>query len=235
MSRIREGIHRHYKGNLYHVICVAKHSETLEDLVVYRDVIDEEKVWVLPLFMWNEEVDIDGKMLPRCQFLAQSMDELDEKPMFRLIEAIKENMEQYKHLGEYNALRFYHKQTGEILVVGEGLCGLVQDGEDTGEYEPECVAEAENVLEHWNDWLRLPDNDINGYRLMEEFIYELPVPYQHDLERAIQGKGAFHRFKDTAARLNVLEDWYRYRDAAYRREARMWCDTHGIAWWMDLI
>ena len=38
------------------------------------------------------------------------------------------------------------------MEVEEGIYGLVHDGEDTGGYEPECVAEAEKVFEHWNDW-----------------------------------------------------------------------------------
>lgn len=42
------GVYRHYKGNLYRVLCVAKHSETLEDMVVYQDAIDEAKVWAPP-------------------------------------------------------------------------------------------------------------------------------------------------------------------------------------------
>ena len=47
---------RHYKGNRYEVIALAKHSETLEDLVVYRALYGEGGVWVRPLSMWHEEV-----------------------------------------------------------------------------------------------------------------------------------------------------------------------------------
>lgn len=232
MNEIREGIYRHYKGNLYRVICVAKHSETLEEMVVYQDVIEEKKYWARPAPMWNEEADVGGKKQPRFQYLAQSMDELDEKPVFYLIEAIKDNMEQYQR---YNTIRFYQKQTGEIVEIEEALLGLAEDGENTGEYEPARVANAERVLEHRDDYLRLPDDDVSEYDQMERFIYELPMPYQNDLERAIHGKGAFRRFKDAAARLGVLDDWYRYLETAYRREARGWCDANGIAWWKELI
>ena len=76
-----EGIYRHYKGNLYRVLCVAKHSETLEEMVVYQDAIDGAKVWVRPLSMWSEEVDVGGVKLPRFQFVATGMGELDETPM----------------------------------------------------------------------------------------------------------------------------------------------------------
>ena len=160
---------------------------------------------------------------------------MDEKPTFRLVEAIKDNMERYQHLGETNTLRFYHKPTGDILDIDEGLLGLVEDGEDTGAYEPACVANAGKVLEQWDDYLRLPDDDAEEYGQMVDFIHALPIPCQNDLEYAIHGKGAFRRFKDTAARLGVLDGWYRYLEAAYRREARRWCEANGITWWKDLI
>ena len=47
---------RHYKGNRYEVLALAKHSETLEDLVVYRALYGEGAVWVRPLSMWLETV-----------------------------------------------------------------------------------------------------------------------------------------------------------------------------------
>ena len=73
MNGIAEGVYRHYKGNLYRVLLVARHSETLEEMVVYQDVLDGENVWARPLSMWNEGVDVGGEKLPRFQFLAQSM------------------------------------------------------------------------------------------------------------------------------------------------------------------
>ena len=53
--------YRHYKGNLYEIIALAKHSETLEDVIVYRAVADG-KTWVRPYFMWNEVVDDKGTL-----------------------------------------------------------------------------------------------------------------------------------------------------------------------------
>lgn len=57
--------YRHYKGNLYKVLAVAKHSETLEDLVVYMALYGMGQVWVRPLSMWNETVEKDGKLVLR--------------------------------------------------------------------------------------------------------------------------------------------------------------------------
>ena len=51
--------YRHYKGNMYKIIAMAKHSETLEDMIVYSSVVDN-KTWVRPYSMWNETVDDKG-------------------------------------------------------------------------------------------------------------------------------------------------------------------------------
>ncbi|MBQ7646946.1 MAG: DUF1653 domain-containing protein [Clostridia bacterium] len=57
---IQPGKYRHYKGNEYEVLYIAKHSETLEPMVVYRALYGEHGVWVRPAHMWNEPV-LDGK------------------------------------------------------------------------------------------------------------------------------------------------------------------------------
>jgi len=59
------GVYRHYKGNLYELICVAHHSETLEDMVVYRALYGEREVWVRPAHMWNETVTVNGQTMRR--------------------------------------------------------------------------------------------------------------------------------------------------------------------------
>ena len=62
---VKLGKYRHYKGKEYEVIGVAKHSETLEELVVYRALYDERQIWVRPMKMFMEEIEIDGKKIPR--------------------------------------------------------------------------------------------------------------------------------------------------------------------------
>lgn len=64
-KEIKPGIYRHFKGNLYEVIGVAKHSETLEDMVVYRALYGEHGLWVRPASMWFETVERDGKTYQR--------------------------------------------------------------------------------------------------------------------------------------------------------------------------
>ncbi len=69
----KKGIYRHYKGNLYEFLCVAKNSETLEDMVVYKALYGEKALWVRPLNMWDEKVVLpDGKTVKRFEFLKES-------------------------------------------------------------------------------------------------------------------------------------------------------------------
>ena len=70
---VRLGRYRHYKGNEYRVIGVAKHSETLEPLVVYETLYEnpEGKLWVRPLTMFVETVEVNGKKVPRFEYLGE--------------------------------------------------------------------------------------------------------------------------------------------------------------------
>ena len=65
---IRPGIYRHFKGNRYQVIELARHSETEEWMVVYRALYGEHGLWVRPASMWLETVERDGQTLPRFRF-----------------------------------------------------------------------------------------------------------------------------------------------------------------------
>ena len=62
---IRPGKYRHYKGNFYEVLGMALHSETLEEMVVYKALYGDGGVWVRPACMWDEEVEVDGKCVKR--------------------------------------------------------------------------------------------------------------------------------------------------------------------------
>ena len=66
---IPQGIYRHYKGNLYQVLHTARHSETEEELVVYRCLYGEYGVWVRPIGMFDEMVTVDGKEVPRFEMI----------------------------------------------------------------------------------------------------------------------------------------------------------------------
>ena len=65
MTEIKPGKYRHFKGNLYEVIGTAKHSETLEEMVVYRACYGEHGLWVRPAAMWDEVIERDGQTFRR--------------------------------------------------------------------------------------------------------------------------------------------------------------------------
>ena len=75
-TRLRLGKYRHYKGKEYEVIGVAKHSETLEDLVIYRALYESKEfgdkaLWARPLKMFLEYVVVDGKEIPRFEYIGK--------------------------------------------------------------------------------------------------------------------------------------------------------------------
>jgi hypothetical protein len=69
---IKTGRYRHYKGNEYEVIDVACHSETEEEMVVYRKLYGDGSLWVRPLAMFIEDVSMDGLMIPRFEWIGES-------------------------------------------------------------------------------------------------------------------------------------------------------------------
>ena len=73
MGKIANGIYEHYKGNRYEVIGLARHSETREELVVYKALYETEfgkdSLWVRPLTMFTETVEVNGKRVARFKYV----------------------------------------------------------------------------------------------------------------------------------------------------------------------
>lgn len=70
-QKIKPGIYEHYSGKQYDIIGVARHSETLEDMVVYQARYGENDIWVRPYDMFLETVEIDGKKVPRFKLIKE--------------------------------------------------------------------------------------------------------------------------------------------------------------------
>jgi len=66
---IKKGIYKHFKGNRYEVLGIALHSETVEEMVIYKALYGEGKIWVRPASMWDEEVEYEGKKVKRFEFI----------------------------------------------------------------------------------------------------------------------------------------------------------------------
>lgn len=91
---------------------------------------------------------------------------------------------------------------------------MIFDGMVNGETDPDLIEDIEEGF--IEDYIPLPRQyDMNEYRMMEEFIYDLPAGRAQDaLDVAIRGKGAFRRFKDRLYDFDLQEKWYKYRDDA---------------------
>ncbi|MCD8014588.1 MAG: UPF0158 family protein [Lachnospiraceae bacterium] len=116
-----------------------------------------------------------------------------------------------------NAITYYlDTKTGESVMLSE--FDEDEELEDEIEYNEE------------GRYIPLPTQfDINEYSIMERFIDQLSnARMQNQLARAIQGRGAFRRFKDTLARLGIEDEWYEYRDQTYRELALEWCEENGL-------
>ena len=81
-----------------------------------------------------------------------------------------------------------------------------------------------------DDYIDLPDSyHINEYRMMENFVYSLPKgKNQTILFNAIQGRGAFRRFKDKLNEIGMARTWFDYRDQQYKEIALEWCEENDI-------
>ena len=69
---MKEGRYRHYKGNEYIVLGIARHSETEEELVVYRQDYGERGLWVRPLKMFMDTVEAGGQWVPRFEYIGDA-------------------------------------------------------------------------------------------------------------------------------------------------------------------
>lgn len=70
--KIKIGTYEHYKGKRYEVIGIAKHSETLDELVVYRALYGTQQLWVRPAQMFLEKVELNGEKVPRFKFIKKT-------------------------------------------------------------------------------------------------------------------------------------------------------------------
>lgn len=68
---LKLGKYKHYKGNMYEVLGAAHHSETQEELVVYRALYNDFNLWVRPLAMFLESVEINDVIMPRFEYLGK--------------------------------------------------------------------------------------------------------------------------------------------------------------------
>lgn len=72
--QLKKGLYRHFKGNLYRLLEIARHSETGEEMVVYQALYGERGIWVRPLAMFDETIERDGKTFKRFAWVPEEDD-----------------------------------------------------------------------------------------------------------------------------------------------------------------
>lgn len=110
---------------------------------------------------------------------------------------------------------------------------LIWHMEDFGYQMDEDDEEIDEMIEEgWRTrFFRLPTKfDINEYHFMEDFIYdEIPAGgVRNQLASAIQGRGAFRRFRQQVERLGIIDEWYQYKENAQRKLAVEWCEDNNF-------
>lgn len=91
MTSLKKGIYKHYKGTEYRILMEVKNSETKDKEIVYQDLSDASKIWVRPKAMFMEEVEVDGEMKPRFEFIRED-DSEDLEHKYKLAVADYQNL-----------------------------------------------------------------------------------------------------------------------------------------------
>lgn len=68
---LKKGFYRHFKGNIYELLDIAKNSETQEEMVIYRACYGDRDLWVRPASMWDEEIERDGEIFKRFTYIGE--------------------------------------------------------------------------------------------------------------------------------------------------------------------
>jgi Uncharacterised protein family (UPF0158) len=123
--------------------------------------------------------------------------------------------------------------TGEIITFNDEEARLAESGEwsTAPAWMQEHLPKVKRALEN-DRVLELPDQvHIDEWRMMQEFAEgEEQCRFRADLTLAVNGTGAFRRFKDAIRRLGVEESWFRYREEAFTQVAKDWLEENGIAY-----
>ena len=134
---------------------------------------------------------------------------------------------------------FVNRKTGEVICVEDSHLGFAEDPDEIpegiAEWERDAIEQAVELLGIWDDLIFFPNKyDLNEYAMMEDFIRTVKDPHiRNHLGIAIQGGGAFRRFKDAADRFGVIDGWYEFKNQAFLAYAKEWCERNGLLYSME--
>jgi hypothetical protein len=133
-------------------------------------------------------------------------------------------------------ITYFDRHAGQLVSVDRDVMSGVEEADEerlgrVPDWQKEEVEIARAILDDSGDrFIDAPDRfDFNEYKYMESFIETAQDPSDaEELGRAIRGKGAFRYFKDTAERLGLLEQWFRYRDEAMKEFIIAWAEANSV-------
>lgn len=127
------------------------------------------------------------------------------------LEKIIEGLEMVDNIADY----YYNPEKDEIFI------------SNIGEYEELTEDEIDELFEKS---IILPtQHEINEYQIIVDFIETIDnLEIKSNLQRLIQGKGAFRRFKDYCFESNIIQDWYKYKEEKYKEIAIEWCKQNEL-------
>jgi hypothetical protein len=132
------------------------------------------------------------------------------------------------------ATAYINRKTGELVTLTHEEVTLTEDPEaaaDAPQWQKDLLPKAREVLAS-EDFIPLPSKfEIHEWSIMERFAQSLTDDAVSDeLDAALHGRGAFRRFKDAVHRLGIIDEWYRFREAALEEIAIEFLEEHGIAY-----
>ncbi len=165
VATIAPGLYRHFKGNYYRVLSIARHSETTEPMVVYQALYGDNGIWVRPADMWNETVERDGKVfqrfhplnrVERVAFYEQLFDEVrstpreaavSDKGIQRKVRLLDEYYTSGKWQEDYEADEegLLPADLKRGVLSQDGLYDFLMDWQDEDEDSPEPISEVTTV------------------------------------------------------------------------------------------
>ncbi|MFA6194704.1 MAG: nucleotide exchange factor GrpE [Patescibacteria group bacterium] len=179
MDNLKKGIYRHYKGHEYRFLNEVKNSETKDDMIVYQDLEDENKIWTRPKQMFLEELEIDGIKKPRFEFLREEEADTWENKYLRALadyqNLLKQTAKDREEFIKYALADFLQ----DILPVYDHL-KLSMSGLGEEEAKNPWAVGVKHVLKQFKDILEV--------RGVEE-IKTVGEKFDHDLMEALDGQG----------------------------------------------
>ena len=137
-------------------------------------------------------------------------------------------------LSSDEATAYINRNTGELITLTDEEVALAEDPDAAAhapQWQKDILPKVREVLAS-EDFLPLPGKfEIHEWSIMERFARSLTdAAVGDELDAALHGRGAFRRFKDAVRRLEIADEWYRFRDAALEEIAVEFLDAHGIAY-----